>query len=47
MPAPHTSVNFGDLLDPRFKKIFYEEYQQLPDMVGKLFTTSAPTAATT
>jgi phage major head subunit gpT-like protein len=38
MPAPHTSTNFGDLLDPRFTKIFYEEYKQLPDMVGKLFT---------
>jgi hypothetical protein len=38
MPAPHVSTAFGDLLDPRFQKIFYEEYQQLPDMVGKLFS---------
>jgi phage major head subunit gpT-like protein len=36
MPVPHVSTAFGDLLDPRFQKIFYEEYQQLPDMIDKL-----------
>src|SRR5476651_1416181 len=38
MAAPHTSANFADLLDPRFQKLFYEEYKQLPDMVSKLFS---------
>ena len=32
MAVPHTSNSFGDLLDPRFQKIFYEQYKQLPDM---------------
>ena len=38
MPVPHTSGQFGDLLDPRFQKIFHEQYTQLPDMLGELFT---------
>ncbi len=38
MPVPHVSQAFGDLLDPRFQKIFHDEYQALPDMIGKLFT---------
>ena len=38
MPVPHTSGQFGDLLDPRFQKIFHEQYRQLPDMLGELFT---------
>ncbi len=38
MPAPQVSQGFADLLDPRFSKIFYENYKQLPDMIGKLFT---------
>ena len=38
MPVPHTSGQFGDLLDPRFQKIFHEQYSQLPDMLGELFT---------
>lgn len=37
MPAPHTSTQFGDLLDPRFQKIFYEQYDQLPSMIDQLF----------
>lgn len=39
MAAPHTSSNFGDLLDPRFQKIFHEQYQELPDMLSKLYTS--------
>ena len=31
MPVPITSANFGDLIDKRVTKIFYEEYEQLPD----------------
>lgn len=38
MPVPHTSANFGDLLDPRFQRIFHEQYDQLPDMLPTLFT---------
>lgn len=38
MPAPHISTNFGDLLDPRFQKIFYEQYDQLPSMIDDLFS---------
>lgn len=35
---PHTSANFGDLLDPRFQKIFYENLDELPDMLPKLYS---------
>lgn len=38
MAAPHISTNFGDLLDPRFQKIFYEQYDQLPSMIDDLFS---------
>lgn len=38
MATPHTSGNFGDLLDPRFQKIFHEHYNELPDMLPMLFT---------
>lgn len=34
---PHTSGAFGDLLDPRFQKIFHEQYDQYPDMLPELF----------
>jgi len=37
MPVPHTSDNFGDLLDPRFQKIFNEMFEQLPDMLPRLY----------
>jgi len=37
MPVPHISTNFGDLLDPRFQKIFSEQYSELPDMLPSLF----------
>lgn len=35
---PQTSANFGDLLDPRFQRIFYENLKQLPDMLPMLYT---------
>jgi len=35
--VPHVSVNFGDLLDPRFQKIFTEQYAALPDMLPMLY----------
>jgi len=37
MPVPHTSTNFGDLLDPRFQKIFSEQFKELPDLLPMLF----------
>jgi hypothetical protein len=42
MPNPHVSGAFGDLLDPRFQKVFYEQYNQLPSMLPE-FYTQAPT----
>ena len=38
MAVPHTSANFADNLDPRFQRIFHDQYEQLPDMVPMLFT---------
>ena len=38
MATPHTSANFGDLLDPRFQKIFNEEKPQIPSMIGTIYT---------
>lgn len=35
---PAASVNFGDLLDPRFQDIFDEEFNQPRDMLGELYT---------
>lgn len=47
MATPSISGNFGDLLDPRFQKIFNERYKQLPDMVGTFYNvvTDSPTNA--
>lgn len=38
MAVPLVSGSFGDLLDPRFRKIFFEQYKQLPTMRGNLYT---------
>lgn len=38
MATPHVSANFGDLLDPRFQKIFYEEKPQIPSMISTIYT---------
>jgi len=40
MPIPHTTTNFGDLLDPRFQKIFNDRFAkaQLSDMLPLLFS---------
>lgn len=37
MPNPHVSGSFGDLLDPRFQKIFFEAYDELPSALPMLF----------
>src|SRR3972149_5681361 len=39
MAVPMTSGGFGDLLDPRFRKIYFEPYKALPSMRDQLFTT--------
>lgn len=38
MPVPHSSGNFGDLLDKRVTKLFYDELEQLPDLVGSVYS---------
>ena len=40
MPVPHTRTNFGDLLDPRFQKIFADRFAraQLADMLPQLYS---------
>lgn len=37
MAVPHASGAFGDLLDPRFQRIFYNKYNDLPDMIPTVF----------
>ena len=47
MPTPSVSTNFGDLLDPRFQKIFNDRYDELPSMISKFYTmvSDSPTKA--
>ncbi len=47
MATPSVSGNFGDLLDPRFQKIFNDRYNQLEDKLGTFFTmvSDSPTKA--
>ena len=47
MPTPSVSANFGDLLDPRFQKIFNDRYDQLDSKIGQFFTMvgTSPTKA--
>lgn len=33
----HIEENFGDLLDPRFQKIFSDQYDDLPDMIPEMY----------
>lgn len=37
MAVPHASGAFADLLDPRFQRIFHEQYDELPDMLPSFF----------
>ena len=50
MPVPSVSSAFADLLDPRFKKIFNDRYDQLPDRLSDFFDmvsgSDAPTKDT-
>lgn len=45
MPVPHSSGNFGDLIDPRVKKLFYNELEQLPDTLGSIFDMQTSSSA--
>lgn len=38
MAVPHTSGQFGDLLDPRFQRIFHEFLPQITDMLPEIYT---------
>lgn len=37
MPSPAISTAFGDLLDPRFQRIYHEKFKQLPDMIPQIY----------
>lgn len=37
MAVPHSIGNFGDLINPRVTKLFYGEYQQLPDRIPDIY----------
>lgn len=41
MSVPHVSGNFGDLIDRRVTKVFYERYDELPDVVPLLFNVES------
>jgi phage major head subunit gpT-like protein len=38
MPQPHVSTNFGDLLDPRFQRIFADNYDPIPPLLQRMFS---------
>jgi hypothetical protein len=45
MPVPHSSGNFGDLIDKRVTKLFYDELKQLPDLVGTVYNVESSSDA--
>jgi hypothetical protein len=40
MAVPAVSTQFGDLLDPRFQRIFNDRFAQLPDMIPAFYSTA-------
>jgi len=38
MAVPHSVGNFGDLINPRVTKLFYDEYQQLADRIAEIYS---------
>ena len=38
MPVPHVATAFGDLLDKRVTKIFYDTYDQLPSLIPTMYS---------
>lgn len=47
MAVPSTSTAFADLLDPRFKKIFNDRYDQLPDRISDFYDVKSGADAPT
>ena len=45
MPVPHATGNFGDLIEKRVTKLFYDELKQLQDMVATLFSVESSSDA--
>lgn len=45
MPVPHATGSFGDLIDKRVTKLFYDELKQLPDYVGTLYSVESSSDA--
>lgn len=41
MPTPHSIGNFGDLINKRVTKLFYDEYKQLPDKIGSVYSVES------
>lgn len=41
MPTPHAVGNFGDLIDKRVTKLFYDEYKQLPDKIPSVYSVES------
>jgi len=41
MPTPHSVGNFGDLIDKRVTKLFYDEYKQLPDKIPAIYAVES------
>lgn len=41
MAIPAVSTGFGDLLDPRFQEVFWEEFDDTPSMRDRLYTMPA------
>lgn len=37
MAVPHSIGNFGDLINPRVTKLFYDEYSKLPDRIAEVY----------
>jgi len=37
MAVPHSTGNFGDLIDKRVTKLFYDKYKQLPDRIADFY----------
>lgn len=35
----HQELNFGELLEPKLRKLFYETYQEVPEQYSKVFNT--------
>ena len=46
MAVPHDSLNFGDLVDPRFQDIWDDRLKQLQDMIPELFSFETATKTT-